>query len=174
MLTLRRYIIDNYDTLSPILIFKHANRYQCHADDPLYDEQRTLSRLQMPYVREQGYVNLRCVWTLGCPVEIRPFAEETTQKPDVDLSDKARAGSFYKAAFEALFPGTPVPSEIGVSCCAEFAATNSRIWERPRSDYERYRRWLMETNLPDNLSGRILEYSWHSKWSALAVIDACC
>lgn len=35
--------------------------------------------------------------------------------------------------------------------------------ERPKSEYERIRDWLLETELADQISGRVLEYSWHSK-----------
>ena len=145
------------------MIFQHANRYQWHNDDPLYDGQRMLSRLQLPFVKSQGYVNLRCVWTLGCPAEIRPLKEFISpSENEGEVSEKARAGAFYKPAFEKLFPGVPVPEVIGASCCAQFAVTKDKIRERPKSDYESYRRWLLETTLPDDISGRILEYSWHS------------
>ena len=150
------------------MIFQHANRYQWHNDDPLYDGQRMLSRLQLPFVKAQGYVNLRCVWTLGCPAEIRPFKEFIApSSDDAEVSEEARAGAFYKPAFEELFPGVPVPDVIGASCCAQFAVTADKIRERPKSDYENYRRWLLETRLPDDISGRILEYSWHSMESSL-------
>ena len=43
----------------------------------------------------------------------------------------------------------------------------TRCSGRPKSDYEDYRRWLLETRLPDDISGRILEYSWHSMNSSL-------
>jgi hypothetical protein len=59
------YIIDHYDSLPKIILFHHANKWQWHNDDPLYDGVRVLSRLQVPYIEQQGYVNLRCVWTLG-------------------------------------------------------------------------------------------------------------
>jgi hypothetical protein len=145
------------------MIFQHANRYQWHNDDPLYDGQRMLSRLQVPFVKAQGYVNLRCVWTLGCPAEIRPLKESIAPSSgDAEVSEEARAGAFYKPAFEELFPGVPVPEVIGASCCAQFAVTADKVRERPKSDYENYRRWLLETKLPDDISGRILEYSWHS------------
>lgn len=145
------------------MIFQHANRYQWHNDDPLYDGKRMLERLQVPYIRGQGYVNLRCVWTLGCPVEIRPFAEEGTEHPgDAEASGDEKVGSYYKQAFEHLFPDMPVPGEVGASCCAQFAVTASKVREHSRQDYEKYRRWLLETPLADDLSGRIMEYSWHS------------
>jgi hypothetical protein len=106
------------------MIFQHANRYQWHNDDPLYDGQRTLSRLRLPFVKAQGYVNLRCVWTLGCPAEIRPLKEYIAPASDnAEVSEEARAGAFYNPAFEELFPGVPVPEVIGASCCAQFAVT---------------------------------------------------
>jgi Protein of unknown function (DUF3431) len=37
------------------------------------------------------------------------------------------------------------------------------VQERPKSEYERIRDWLLETELADQISGRVLEYSWHSK-----------
>ena len=164
------YIIDNYDQLSSILIFQHANRYQWHNDDPLYDGQRMLSRLQLPHIQAQGYVNLRCVWTLGCPAEIRPIKESeeamATHDDDRDVHGDMKTGPVYKPAFEALFPGEPVPETIGASCCAQFAVTGEKIRQRPKSDYEAYRRWLLETELPDHVSGRVLEYSWHSKFTS--------
>jgi hypothetical protein len=146
------------------MIFQHANRYQWHNDDPLYDGERMLHRLQLPYVRQEGYVNLRCVWTLGCPNEIHPLTEEGAPLPGADgRSSDTRAGTYYKRAFEYLFPGTPIPEEVGASCCAQFAVTAAIVRARPKKDYVRYRRWLLETSLADDLSGRIMEYSWHSK-----------
>lgn len=129
-----------------------------------------LSRLQLPFVKAQGYVNLRCVWTLGCPAEIRPLKEFVAlSREGEEKSEEARAGAFYKLAFEELFPGVSVPEVIGASCCAQFAVTADKIRERPKSDYENYRRWLLGTTLPDDISGRILEYSWHSMNSSLPI-----
>lgn len=113
-----------------------------------------LRNFQLPYLQEQGYVNLRCVWTLGCPVEIRPLSDAHR--------DDVHAGEYFKNGFMELFPGTPVPEAVGVSCCAQFGVTRAKVLERPKKDYERYRRWLSETDLTDDLSGRIMEYSWHS------------
>lgn len=150
------------------MISQHGNRYQWHNDDPLYDGKRMLSRLQIPFIIAQGYVNLRCVWTLGCPAEIRPIEEYNSSPPanDTDVSSGVKAGSFYKAAFETLFPDIPVPEAIGASCCAQFAVTAGKVRERPKSDYEAYRSWLLETPLPDDISGRVMKYSWHSTFNS--------
>lgn len=163
-LILCSYIIDHYDDLPNVAIFSHSKRYQWHNDDPLYDGLSVLSRLNLSHVEAQGYTNLRCVWSLGCPSEIRPLTEAEAPPPASDPeSSSARAGSFYKAAFQQIFPNDPVPEIVGAPCCAQFAVTAAKIRERPKADYERIRDWLLETPLNDNLSGRILEYMWHSK-----------
>ena len=114
-----------------------------------------LRNFQVPYLLQQGYVNLRCVWTLGCPAEIHPMQD--THREDV------HAGEYFKNGFMELFPGEPVPEAVGASCCAQFGVTRAQVRKRPKSDYERFRRWLIHTSLKDDLSGRIMEYSWHSE-----------
>ena len=94
---------------------------------------------------------------MGCPAEIKPLEEEGEHRAAV------HAGGSYKKEFEILFPKVEVPKKVGVSCCAQFAATKKKIKERQKEDYVRYREWLLKTELDDSISGRILEYSWHSK-----------
>lgn len=166
-MTYLTFIIDNYSSLPDIVIFLHAERYQWHNDDPLYDGARTLSRLQLSYIFEQGYVNLRCVWTLGCPHEIHPL-----DHPVDEVTSETSADQVYAAAFRELFPDIPIPESIGVSCCAQFAVTRETILKRSREDYERYRGWLLETELEDSLSGRVMEYSWHGTQVSLIACEA--
>ena len=120
-----------------------------------------LKQLQLKFLDQQGYINLRCVWVLGCPSEIKPYAAPRAESEAVE-SDRDTA-PFYKAAFEVLFPGETPPKDIGVSCCAQFAVARWKLLQRPKEDYVRYRDWLLQTPLPDHISGRVLEYSWHSK-----------
>ena len=67
----------------------------------------------------------------------------------------------YKKAFEEIFPGEPVPEVVGVTCCSQFALRREKIRQRSKAEYIRYREWLMTSDLPDDLSGRVLEYAWH-------------
>jgi hypothetical protein len=150
------YIIDHYDSLADNVLFIHPNRYQWHNDDPDYDGLPMLRHFQLPYLEKEGYVNIRCAWSLGCPNEIKPLEEEGEHREAV------HAGGDYKNAFQHLFPDKAVPEYVGVSCCAQFAATKEKIRERKKSEYKRYRDWLIETDLKDSISGRIFEYSWHS------------
>ncbi|KAL6708546.1 hypothetical protein ACN47E_002527 [Coniothyrium glycines] len=149
------YIIDHYDTLPDNVLFLHPNRYQWHNDDPDYDGLPMLRHFQIPYLEQEGYVNIRCAWSLGCPHEIKPLEEEGEHREAV------HAGGAYKKAFEHLFPDEPVPAAVGVSCCAQFAATKERIRKKNKSDYIKYRQWILDTDLPDSISGRVFEYSWH-------------
>ncbi|KAL1304387.1 hypothetical protein AAFC00_003387 [Neodothiora populina] len=152
------YIIDYYDFLQNVTIFMHAERYQWHNDDPDYDGQRMLSRMNISHVRAQGYTSLRCAWNIGCPIEVRPENDLGT------IHHPPKAGQIYKPSFEELFPETDVPGIVGSPCCAQFAVSKEAIRSRPRSDYERYRQWILKTDQADELSGRFLEYAWHSSY----------
>ncbi|KAJ5088997.1 Lipase class 3 [Penicillium argentinense] len=155
------YIIDHYDNLPDAMLFIHSQRFQWHNDDPYYDGVSMLRNFQVPYLQKKGYVNLRCVWTLGCPAEIHPKSD--THRNDV------HAGEYFKDGFMQLFPGVPVPDEVGASCCAQFGVSREKVLERPKSDYVRFREWLAATDLTDDLSGRIMEYSWHMIFGEKAV-----
>ncbi|ODH51156.1 hypothetical protein GX48_02771 [Paracoccidioides brasiliensis] len=157
------YIIDHYDRLPKHLIFIHPERYQWHNDDPLFDNVPLLQNFQVSFLTKQGYLNLRCVWLVGCPEEIRPFID-----PHINLGE-IHTGTIYQASFEELFPGTPVPQRVGVSCCAQFGVTREQILKRPKEEYEHFRQWLLNTPLPDELSGRVFEYSWHVIFGRKAV-----
>ncbi|KAH7025885.1 uncharacterized protein B0I36DRAFT_329351 [Microdochium trichocladiopsis] len=152
------YIIDNYDDLPENVVFIHASRFAWHNDDPDYDAVPTLRNLQLDYVAESGYVNLRCVWVIGCPYEIHPF-QDAGHKDEGSKTPSAKG--VYKQAFEELLPGTQVPELVAVSCCSQFAVTRQTLQTRPRSDYEHFRDWLLKTPLTDDLSGRVLEFLWH-------------
>lgn len=154
-MTYLTYIVDRYDSLPSFVVFTHASRFQWHNDDPDYDGLAILRNLQLPYVTTQDYVNLRCVWVLGCPVEIRPIHDAAN--PDHDHPTSIA----YKSAFEQLLPGVPVPEEVGQACCAQFAVSREAILSRPREEYEHFRKWLINTPLDDDTAGRVFEYLWH-------------
>ena len=158
------YLVDNYYSLPDTVVFVHASRFQWHNDDPDYDLLPELRNLNFTYVRTVGYANLRCVWVLGCPVEIRPFADELPAGQEPQPSGRRlTTKEIFKRAFEELLPDIPVPQEVGVSCCSQFAVTRETVRQRPLEDYVHFRQWLIDTPLTDDLSGRVLEYAWHSK-----------
>ncbi|KAJ5575549.1 hypothetical protein N7535_002475 [Penicillium sp. DV-2018c] len=151
------YLIDRYWSLPDIAIFLHGDRYQWHVDNPLYDSVISISHLNLDFVQEVGYVNLRCAWSVGCPSELEP-ARYLRERPDDHVHPTAVE---YPDRFMELFPRTEVPEVVGTPCCSQFALSKGKIWERRLEDYIRLRRWLMETELEAGISGRIMEYSWH-------------
>lgn len=165
------HIIDSYASLSDITIFHHAARYQWHNDDPAFDSANLLNHLQLPYIFERGYINLRCTWIFGCPPDaIRPFSKRDppSRLPGgLPMADGSNArpdyAPIYKKTLETLFPGEPVPKEIRTPCCAQFAVSKAAIRKRSLAEYERMRQWLVETELEDDMSGRVVEYLWHSE-----------
>ena len=50
---------------------------------------------------------------------------------------------------------------VGVACCSQFAVSKEQVLKRPKSDYETYLKWLMDTEEDDGVSGRVFEYLWH-------------
>jgi len=82
---------------------------------------------------------------------------------DLAMKQTVTTNRIYKQAFQELMPGVEVPDLVGVGCCSQFAVARETIRLRPREDYVRWRTWLLETELTDDLSGRVLEYTWHSE-----------
>lgn len=156
------YIIDRYDSLPGNVVFHHAERFQWHNDNPDYDALPLLQNFRFDNLKKVGYANLRCVWVLGCPAEIRPIKDEAPAKE----GEPIHARHVYKAAFQELFPSLEIPEEVGVTCCSQFAVRRETIHLRPRAEYVRFREWLIVSALGDDLSGRVLEYSWHSTFNA--------
>ncbi|KAG5294532.1 DUF3431 superfamily domain-containing protein [Histoplasma ohiense] len=150
------YIIDRFEKLPDVMIFMHSNRYQWHNDDPIYDAVPIIQSLRLPHVYKVGYAPLRCTWIPGCPAELHPL-----NPTDTGPEDRQRSEVEYAAAFEKMLPNTPVPPVVGAPCSSQFAVTKNQVMKRSKESYELIRRWVMETDLPDAVCGRVMEYMWH-------------
>ncbi|KAJ5960710.1 uncharacterized protein N7479_007860 [Penicillium vulpinum] len=152
-----QYIVDHYDTLPDLVIFMHAHRDGVitgwHIDTMEYSNVDSVRALQRDFVQQAGFVNLRCQLSPGCPSAIQPFR----QPPNGEIPGEA----YYAQAWKELFPGKPVPREIAAPCCSQFAVSKTNILLRPHSDYQRMYDWVMNNNLPDEVTSSIMEYSWH-------------
>jgi hypothetical protein len=116
-----------------------------------------LQNLQILHVLQQGYVNLRCEWTFGCPDDVYL----TESRIENARQDSRQIWQAYRDNFVSLFPERPIPDVIAQPCCAQFAVSREQIRQLPKHRYTQYRDWLMETELEDYVSGRILEFGWH-------------
>jgi Protein of unknown function (DUF3431) len=152
------YLIENYHSLPDFILFLHSHRdgfpLAWHNDNEAYDNVLSAHALRLDFVERNGYANLRCLYSPGCPDGLVPYRDP----PNPDQTHEHVFPSAWRAMMgeDAL-----IPSTIGVPCCSQFAVSKEQVLKRPKQDYERYYKWLMETELEDALSGRVMEYMWH-------------
>ncbi|KAE8354573.1 hypothetical protein BDV28DRAFT_164050 [Aspergillus coremiiformis] len=151
-----QYIIDNYYDLPSTIVFLHSHRdgypRAWHTEFPDHSNVRSVQRLQTDFVQRNGYANLRCNHNPGCPDEIRPFRERDEEHIPEQV---------FPEVWKIFFNNTNVPEVVATPCCAQFAVSRAQVLKRPLSSYIQYHQWLMETELPDEISGRVMEYMWH-------------
>ncbi|KIX00911.1 uncharacterized protein Z518_09976 [Rhinocladiella mackenziei CBS 650.93] len=152
------YIIDHYDSLPDTVLFFHPHQRAWHNNILLdIDSATTIKRLSDAHVARQGYFNSRCHLDPGCPnwlhIDRPPWRQDLKHKPE----EPALTSQLFR---DLHGPDIPLPRAISQPCCAQFAVSSTRIRQRPRSDYARYRDWLLRIELDDRTSGRIMEYSW--------------
>ena len=158
------YIIDHYDDLPWAVIFMHGHLESWHQED---NAVRLLGGLNRIALARQGYISLRCDWYPSCPAEIRPIKHDAVvwgPEADTKVTEAAIAGNW-----RLMFPGEKLPETIASPCCAQFAVTRQAIIKRPKEDYERLRKWLVDSLLEDNHSGRVMEKLWAYLFTGEAV-----
>ncbi|KAG2416169.1 hypothetical protein HFD88_007362 [Aspergillus terreus] len=164
------YIIDHYDDLPSTIAFLHAHRagffMAWHVDAPLHDNVMAMRNLQLDFVQENGYVNLRCNWNPGCKAGHRINRHVTegvweemfegTSTPPLNSSTSPAVGDYAQTQ-----KFLQAPKEVGAACCAQFAVSRDQVRRRPRDDYIKFRQWVIDTDRDDASSGRIMEFLWH-------------
>ncbi|KAL9112769.1 MAG: hypothetical protein Q9227_003072 [Pyrenula ochraceoflavens] len=162
------YVIDHYDRLPSTIAFLHSHRsgfFQAwHVDMPLHDNVAALQTLQLPFVDKSGYVNLRCNWNPGCEKAHRRnkhVTHEIWQEVFMHTSTPPANESNVVSKPEDKNRLFYTPSEVGAACCAQFAVSKEQVRRRPKSDYEKFRKWVIDTEKDDAKSGRVMEFLWH-------------
>lgn len=151
------YIIDHYDELPDTVLFFHPHRSTWHNNILLdLDSAKTITHLSDAHVARQGYMNARCHHDPGCPDWLHPDRPQA----EWDLVHKSEERFFTPAVWRELHPDAPLAPAISQPCCAQFAVSGARIRAHPRAEYLRYRDWLLNTELADENSGRVMEYTW--------------
>ena len=162
------YIIEHYDCLPSTIAFLHAHRsgflMAWHVDAPLHDNVAAMRMLQLDFVQRNGYVNLRCNWNPGCKSAHR-FNRHVTERVWWDFFEGTSTPPLNaSASWQQQLPGLKYmrkPSQIGAACCAQFAVSRNQVLQRPREDYVKFRQWVIDTELSDASSGRVMEFLWH-------------
>lgn len=156
------YMIEHYYELPDTVIFMHAHRFSHHNSDLLgFDAVQMIKRLSDAHVAREGYVNMRCGWSPGCPEWLHP---DSTQESLAKQEEEVLA-----ECWTDLFPHAQLPRTLAQPCCAQFALSRDRILSIPLSRYIFYRDWILSTPLSDYVSGRIWEYAWQFLFTGQSV-----
>ncbi|KAL5341020.1 hypothetical protein BJX70DRAFT_85524 [Aspergillus crustosus] len=151
------YIVEHYHDLPSTMVFIHSHRDgwpgAWHTDTMDYSNVESIRSLQIDFVQRNGYANLRCQSSPGCPNEIEPFRDPPRPGKNAE--------QVYVDAWRSLFGNDNVPEVIGAPCCSQFAVSKDQVLKRPLSDYQRYYNWVLTNDLPDDLTSRVMEYTWH-------------
>ena len=152
------YIIDNYDNLADTNMFFHSHSSAWHNNILLeLDSAKTIRRMSDAHIARQGYMNARCHLDPGCP----HWLEVDRPTEEWDLVKKNEERFLTRKVWTELYgEQTPLPKALSQPCCAQFAVSKDRIRRTEKARYEHFREWLLNTDLSDEISGRILEYSW--------------
>jgi hypothetical protein len=157
------YIIDHYNKLDDITLFMHHHRWTWHNNDLLDNDSAMIVKQILPQrVIREGYVNLRCQWSPGCPTWLNPKTDKLDPEKEEEL--------LVKLAWPDLFPDSPLPDNLAQPCCSQFALSRERIRAIPQVEYIRIRDWLISTDLQDKISGRLFEYLWQYFWTGAPVL----
>ena len=149
------FILSRWDDLPTYTIFVHGHEKAWHQEADLVPLVRNL---RLSALDEAGYVPLRCDWYPSCPAEIKPVTHDAiVWGPGVHRQD---AEDGIVQVWPRFFPGVELPQTIAAQCCAQFAVTEKRIKSRSKETYETMRDWILETDLIDDVSGRVLEKLW--------------
>lgn len=158
------YIIAHYHspTLPDIILFMHSHRWTYHNNELQdADAVRLIRDLSSERVIREGYMNMRCHWSEGCPSHLHPLSTE----PDFHHIQGLMAQQW-----PLIFPRDPIPDTLAQPCCAQFAVSKERILSIPLATYLAYRDWLLRTPLTDYYSGRLWEYLWQYVFTARPVV----
>lgn len=113
-----------------------------------------LTQLDLKQVQNRGYFNLRISWEKGCPNYINTTKTFDESPPNTEEP-------YMATAFRANFgEDIEVPKILAGPCCSQFAVTRKAIQSRPREQYKHHMKWLMDSDWPDQLTGRTWEHMW--------------
>ncbi len=151
------FLIDHYDNLPTFMVFVHPHLEgwptAWHTDAEGYNNARSIGSLRLGYLQKHGYLNMRCIHVPGCPDEVQVRRDEEDRTVEHAMRD----------AWPYMFGGnqSQIPEVIAQPCCSQFAVSRTQVLSRIRTDYQRYRQWLLDTPFDDATSGRVFEYLWH-------------
>jgi hypothetical protein len=138
-----KYIIDNYNNLSNFTFFIHDEEYTWHHSDSIIQKFEEAIRSNKLYYN----INDKCV--LGSIVSNEWYKDIL---------------HWYTIYIEKYIPMNSLPNKdwtLNYRGSAQFLVHKSLITNLPLEFYKNLYNWIITTPMPNNKSGRFLEYTWH-------------
>lgn len=152
------YLVDHYDKLHQYTIFLHGKEDQWHNDIAGPKTHNVLANLRYGAVEVNGYVNLRCASTPGCPSTLHQRNPQNHDQQYQYLVDQLPEILHYLIGIDPI----NFPENIGHQCCAQFAVSKAQIRKRSKADYLKIMIWTGTTDMTDNYGiGWLTEKIWH-------------
>jgi hypothetical protein len=144
-----KYIVDYYDELTEFTFFIHDEEYAWHHTGSIIDKYAEAVASKKLYYN----INDKCHWDKKNLIDARTYNELL---------------KWYGAYIEEYIPISKVPNNhdfiYGYRGSAQFLVHKDLIRNLPKEFYVKLYNWITTTNLPNYLSGRYLEWTWHVFW----------
>jgi len=141
-----KYIVDNYDNLADFTFFTHDEEFAWHHSGSIID------RFDEAVMSNKLYYNINDVAVMGNIRYDRLYKEILI---------------WYNNYIEKYIPRNTLPNQswtLGYRGSAQFLVHKSIITKLPLEFYENLYNWIITTDMPNEKSGRFLEWTWHLFW----------
>jgi cephalosporin hydroxylase len=143
-----KYIIDYYDELSEFTFFIHDDEYAWHHTGSIIDKYNEAVMSNKMYYN----INDKSPWNV----------------PNKSCDYYNELLNWYNIYIEEYIPISKVPNNkdflYGYQGSAQFLVHKDLIRNLPKEFYIKLYEWIITTDLPNSLSGRFLEWTWHIFW----------
>jgi hypothetical protein len=147
------WIVENYNNLPEILVFLPPR--DTWERKPL-DFHNILSNLQIPFIQDSGFANLRCPYEMS---------DSTCNDKPLQVFEPAHPIHEFRnetsKIWTTLFSNTTdVPLRFGTVLGAELVVSKAQVQKRSAEEYLKYWTWLNKATMDDDSTGLVMEYMW--------------
>jgi hypothetical protein len=141
-----KYIVDHYDILTDFTFFIHDDEFAWHHSGSIID------KFDDSIASNKLYYNIN---------------DENILGSIFNLNEYEMLIDWYSLYIEPYISKNKLPNQDwtnGYRGSAQFLVHKSLIRNLPKKFYQDLYQWIITTNLPNELSGRFLEWTWHIFW----------
>jgi hypothetical protein len=150
-----KYIVDHYYILTDFTFFIHDEEFSWHHSGSIID------KFDESIISNELYYNINDRNIMGSIFNL------TKDEYRMILH-------WYSIYIEPYIPKNKLPEQDwtnGYRGSAQFLVHKSLIRKLPKKFYEDLYKWIITTDLPNELSGKFLEWTWHIFWDIYPKIE---